>query len=168
MPPTISTILEVATAIAAIIALPLIVLQLRQQNKQQRFEALGQVHKEVAAVEFREALRSIFAVEPEELAATKSVALMEQIDDATAVYDLAGLRIQEGVLPKEATLKTEWKILLPLWSHLEGFVITERQRRGVPYKEHFEWLAGEAELYRQQHYPAADPQVVRRQQKDQF
>ena len=65
MSPTLSTILDVAAAIAAIIALPLIVLQLRQQNKQQRFEALGQVHREVATVEFREALRSIFAVEPE-------------------------------------------------------------------------------------------------------
>lgn len=96
------------------------------------------------------------------LAATDSVSLREHIDDATAVYDLVGLRIQEGVLPKEATLKTEWKILVPLWSHTKEYVMKERRRRGMPYKEHFEWLASEAERYRQKHYPEAKPRVVRR------
>jgi hypothetical protein len=47
-------------------------------------------------------------------------------------------------------------------------VIVERLRRGVPYKEYFEWLAREAELYRQRHYPDAEPRVVRQRQEDQF
>jgi hypothetical protein len=158
----LTTIIELATAVTGIAALLLIVLQLRQQTKQQRFEALSQVHKEVAEPEFRDALRAIFAVPPEELTSTTSFDLMQSIDDATAVYDLVGLRIQEGVLPKEATLKTEWKILVPLWQHVEGFVKKERERRGMPYKEHFEWLAGEAEKYRRKHFPESNPKVVKR------
>lgn len=164
MSPDLTNVLDIAATVTAIIALLLIVLQLRQQTKQQRFEALREVHREVATAEFREALRAVFAVDSEELAATDSVTLKEHIDDATAVYDLVGLRIQEGVLPKEATLKTEWKILLPLWSHTREYVMEERRRRGLPYKEYFEWLAGEAERYRQKHYPETRPQVVKRQQ----
>jgi hypothetical protein len=158
----LSTIIELAAAVTGMIALLLIVLQLRQQTKQQKFEALSQVHQEVAKPEFREALRTVFAVSPDELASTTSNDLMQSIDDATAVYDLVGLRIQEGVLPKEATLKTEWKILVPLWRHVEGFVKEERKRRGMPYKEHFEWLAMEAERYRSKYFPESSPTIVKR------
>jgi hypothetical protein len=65
-------------------------------------------------------------------------------------------------LPKTANLKTEWKILIPLWGQLEGYVKSERRRRNLPYKEYFEWLAIEAELYRQKNYPLANPQAVKR------
>ncbi|OGO14915.1 MAG: hypothetical protein A2Z14_16855 [Chloroflexi bacterium RBG_16_48_8] len=157
----LTTTIELVTAITGMIALLLIVLQLRQQTKQQRFEALSQVHKEVAEPEFRNALQAVFSKDPEALASTTSFELKRSIDDATAVYDLVGLRIQEGVLPKEATLKTEWKILVPLWRQVEGYVKSERERRGMPYKEHFEWLAKEAEKYRSRHYPESTPKVVK-------
>ena len=153
---------KIISTSAAVGMLFLIWRQLRIQTKQSRFEALTQVHKEVLSTEFREALLAIFSSQPEDLAAVKSKHLLEKLGIVTGLYDLVGARIEEGVLPYEPTLKTEWKILIPLWQQVEKFVLEERKRRGLPYKEHLERLVDKARKYRDKHYPNSCPQVINR------
>jgi len=72
-----------------------------------------------------------------------------------------GVRVQEGVLPKKEALKTEWKLLVFLWKRIKTFIQRERERRGIPYKEHFEWLVREAEEYKKKYYPESKPNLTR-------
>ena len=152
--------IQVISVLASIGVLILIWRQLRLQTKQAKFDTLTQIHQEVCTQEFRDALAIIFSVKPHELSNSNSQEIIDSIGTATGLYDLVGVRVQEGVLPKRATLKTEWKILVPLWDHVKGFVYNEREQRGLPYKEHFEWLAGEAKKYWEKHYPDSNPMAV--------
>jgi len=60
----INTIIQIISALAAVIALIFIWNQLRQQTKQLKFEALTQLHQEVWSKDFRKALELIFKGDP--------------------------------------------------------------------------------------------------------
>ena len=68
-----------------------------------------------------------------------------------------GARLQDGVLPHDGTLKTEWEVLTVLWPKMKPFVLKRRDGRDTPYKEHFEWLFKQAEAYRAKYYPGYNP-----------
>ncbi len=117
-------------------------------RRQQKFDALTQIHTEVGSGNFREALRCLLNSSPESLLEPEDVVVQQHIAIATGLYDLLGLRVRHGVLPTDALLESEWKILLPLWDQLRPYVEAERLRRNIPqYKEHFEWLVHQAEKY---------------------
>ncbi len=155
-----NTIVQLISASAAIGALFLISYQLYQQTKQSKFEVLTAIHREVGTKEFRKALKIIFKAKQEELLNPYSKEVLESIELVTGLYDLVGIRLEEGVLPKAATLKSEWKILVLLWRQVQGFVLREREDRGLPYKEHFQMISLEAEKYWKKYYPESDPKVV--------
>lgn len=136
-------IFQVISTLVAVVALIFIWHQLRQQTKQLKLEALTEIHKEVRTKDFREALEMIFNGDPryEKKEIEGSIRLV------AGLYDLLGVRVQEGVLPRDETLKTEWKVLIFLWKRIKRFILLERKRRQVPYKKHLEWLANEAKDY---------------------
>ena len=166
----IDTIIEIISTVVTVIGLIFIWFQLRQQTKQLKLEtltlsqqtkqlkleALTEIHKEVRSKDFRKALKMIFHGDP--------ISQKKEIEDSirlvAGLYDLLGVRVQEEVLPREETLKTEWKILIFLWKRIKGFIYQERQNRGVPYKEHLEWLVKEADDYWKEHYPDCVPNLT--------
>jgi ADP-ribose pyrophosphatase YjhB (NUDIX family) len=109
------------------------------------FDALTDLHKQLLSEEMQEALRFVYDTEKSYLAKPKYANHLRMIELVLNTYDLIGFRVRKKVLPKEATLETEWKILLSVWPQLEPFVNNTRRSRGdIPYKEHFIWLVGEA------------------------
>lgn len=154
------TILAVVGAAATIIGLGMIWYQLRLQSKLARFAALRGVHEQIGRLEFRRALRCLHQATPDEMKHLDdegSADLREAFELVTGLYDLMGARLQDGILPKDGTLKTEWKVLAVLWPKVEAQVRARGKGRGVPYKEHFEWLFRQAKDYQDQHYRDSVP-----------
>ncbi len=155
------TIIQVISTAAAIVALFLIWLQLRTQSKQMKFDALTELHKQLNTSFIREALRFIYASEADDLANPKSEDELEKIEFVLETYDLIGFRIRQGVLPKDATLATEWTILMRLGEKLQPFIEREEKRRCIPYKEHFMWLVKRAKEWQERRYPGYKPKIVK-------
>ncbi len=156
--------LQLATAATAVIALFLIWRQLRCQTRQATFDALTDLHKQLLSQEMQEALRFVYDTEKSYLAKPKYANHLRMIELVLNIYDLIGFRIKKRVLPKGATLETEWKILLRVWPKLKQFVRDEGARRGTPYKEHFVWLVEEA----RKRHPDFVPQVHKWELEDEY
>jgi ADP-ribose pyrophosphatase len=151
----IEIILQIVTSIAALFGLGMIWFQLRLSTKLSQYEALTSAHQEISSNEFRIALRQIY--QTEHLDESCSDEIKEAFGLVSGCYDLMGARLQDGVLPYDGTLKTEWKELMVLWPKVEPLVLARQKGRDTPYKEHFEWLFEQANLYRQKHYPSWNP-----------
>jgi ADP-ribose pyrophosphatase len=147
-------ILEIAATVAALFGLLMIYRQLRLSTILSQHAALTNAHQEIGSPEFRKALQQIYHASSEELKH-----LDESGDDelkrafglVAGRYDLMGARLQDGVLPLDGTLKTEWKVLVVLWPKLEPAILERRDGRGTPYKEHLQWLFEKAKEYQQNH-----------------
>jgi ADP-ribose pyrophosphatase len=151
----INTIIDGISTLAAVVTLIFILRQLKQQTKQLKLEALTEIHREVRTKDFRKALGLVFNGDPR----YQKKEIEDSIRLVSGLYDLLGVRVQEGVLPRDETLKTEWKILVFLWKRIQGFILLERKRRGLPYKEYLEWLVKEAEDYRKEHCSECEPNL---------
>jgi ADP-ribose pyrophosphatase YjhB (NUDIX family) len=160
---------QLISAATAIIALLLIWLQLSYQTKQMRFEALTQLHQELIKPEMQKALRFIYNSDPEKLSNPTSEEAFIFIESVLNMYDLIGFRLRQGVLPRKATLETEWMVLLRIWPQLKPFIEAERLRRGNRfYKEHFEWLVNQAEQFKEQHYPGFISKIYKQTFEEEF
>ena len=158
------TVIQTISTAAALVALLLIWQQLRYQSKQMKFEALTQLHQQITGDTMHEALRFIYASEPNDLAHPKSEEELKKLEFVLITYDLVGFRVRQGVLPEGATLETEWAILLNLWPQVQPFIELERQLRGgAPYKQHFEWLVKRAEDFKRRHYPKCELRIHKRE-----
>ena len=165
---TLTDILSVVGTAATVITLGMIWYQLRLQGKLARFAALSDVHKQISALEFQQALRCLHQATPNEinnLDEEGSADLREAFGLVTGLYDLMGARVQDGILPKDGTLKTEWKVLTVLWPKVEAQVTKRGKGRGLPYKEHFKWLSQQAKDYQNKHYPDSDPKSNERESR---
>lgn len=157
--------LQFIAAATAIIALFLIWRQLRCQNRQIMFDALTDLHKQLLSEEMQKALRFVYNTENSYLAKPKYASHLRMIELVLNTYDLIGFRVKKKVLPKEATLETEWKILLRMWPQLELFITNKREERGnIPYKEHFIWLVEEA----RKRHPDFKPKITKWKLKDEY
>ena len=164
-------LLELVASVTAIGALAVIAFQQWHAARLGRFAALTDVHKQIGSKGFRRSLTKIFHASDDELHIlryTKSFhdlppKLVEAIEAVCQLYDLVGARVQDGVLPKKETLKTEWKVLVLLWPLLENFVQVRADGRGTPYKEHLKWLYDEAKKFQEKHreYRHYRPQISR-------
>lgn len=159
----LSVLASVVSAAAASGALVMVAWQIRLQTKQLRFEALTRLHDLLISVQMHNDLRLIYATQASALAAPSSPETLQALERVLAMYDMIGFRVREGVLPKDSVLKTEWTVLLRLWAQSKAFVVAERQRRGVPYKDDFEWLVNEAKTYKSRHFPFVDVEVFPRE-----
>lgn len=153
-------ILQMVASAAALFGLAMIWFQLRLSIKLSRFAALTNAHQEIGTLEFRRALRRIYHASPEEIESLDESGndeLRKAVELVTGRYDLMGARLQDGVLPRDGTLKTEWKLLVVLWPKLEPIVLARGKGRDTPYKEHFKWLFEQAKAYQQKYYPEYNP-----------
>ena len=158
------TVIQTISTAAALVALLMIWQQLRYQSKQMKYDALTQLHQQITSDTMHEALRFIYASDPNHLAHPKSEDELKKLELVLITYDLVGFRVRQGVLPESATLETEWAILLSLWPQVQPFIELERQfRGGVPYKQHFEWLVKRAEDFKRQHYPKCELRIHKRE-----
>ena len=147
-------LIQSVSTLAAIIALLLIWVQLKYQNKQMKYQALTQLHQELIGHTIQKALRFIFSSEPNDIAHPRSEEDLERIELVLNTYDLIGFRVKQDLLPRDDTLKTEWMLLLPLGLKLQEFIGCEKVLRGgAPYKAHFEWLVKMAEEFKAKNYP---------------
>ncbi len=154
------TVIQIISTVAGLVALLLIWQQLRYQSKQMKFEALTQLHQQITGDAMQEALRFVYASEPNSLAHPKSEDELKKIELVLIAYDLVGFRVRQGVLPENATLETEWMILTSLWPQVQPFIERERQLRGgVPYKQNFEWLVKRAEEFKRRHYRECEVKI---------
>lgn len=143
---------QVLSAAVSVVALVGIWVQLRYQGRQVDFDSLNNLHQELLSAPMQKALRFIFSADADSIMNPKDEIELEKIEFVLNTFDLVGFRVRKGVLPKEPTLETEWMILLPLWSKVQGFVAKQSKLRGgVPYKQHLKYLVGEAETYRKCH-----------------
>jgi 8-oxo-dGTP pyrophosphatase MutT (NUDIX family) len=142
---TAAKIAQIAGALVAVTTLVFILWQLRLRNKQMRFQALTELHKELIGPAVQESLRFIYSHTPGELTRPRSEDELSRIELVLNTYDLIGFRIRKHVLPKKETLETEAMLLLRIWSQLKDFVERQRRLRNDPsYKEHLQWLANKA------------------------
>lgn len=156
----IELILQMVTSAAALFGLGMIWFQLRLSTKLSQYSALTNAHHEIGSLEFRIALRRIYHASSEEiehLDESGGDEIREAFELVSGRYDLMGARLQDGVLPHDGTLKTEWKVLMVLWPKVKSIVLARRKGRGTPYKEHFEWLFKQAHSYQQKHFPSSNP-----------
>ncbi len=147
-------VIQIAGIAIAAVGLLLIWQQLRLGNKQAKFQALTELHKELISKDMQEALRLIYSKEPDELA-TPSIDELPKIQLVLNTYDLIGFRVKQKIIPKKETLQTEWMVLLRIWKKLKKFVEKHRTFCGksVPYKKYFEELCKMAERFQKEHYP---------------
>ena len=165
------TVIELVTSIGTVGTLAVIAFQQWHSAKLSRFAALSDLNKEIGTARFRKALTRIFHASDEELLVLKNAKsfndldseLIEAIEAVCQLYDLVGARVQERVLPKKGTLKTEWKVLVLLWPLLENFIQVRADGRGTPYKEHLKWLYEKAKEYQENHkeYRYYSPRINR-------
>lgn len=106
------------------------------------------IHKELQGEEIQDSLRVVFALTPRELARpTKSELL--HIERVLNIYDLLGLRAKQRAIITKDLLESDWRIVPPLWEHLQPFVSRQRTLRdSAQYKQWLEWLVSQAEHYR--------------------
>lgn len=80
-------------------------------NHQSMFEPLTQVHDAVTKPEMFAALSDVFAADPSTIASPPAE-IARSNDVVAATYNLMAIRMQEGLLSKDATLRSEWRILV--------------------------------------------------------
>lgn len=132
---------QVVSTAASVLALLMIWVQLRYQSRQVEFECLTHLHQELLAAPMQEALRFVHSCDAHDLLHPKTEGDLEKIEIVLNTFDLVGFRVRKGVIPKKATLETEWMILLPLWSKISPFIEEQRRRRANNlYKQNLEWL----------------------------
>jgi hypothetical protein len=100
----INCVAQAVMALAAVFGVIFVTRQLRRQNEQSRFEALMAIHERVGRQDFRDALGAIYMAKQEDLDDPRSRELFKNIRMVAAVFDLLGAGVQEGLLPKDATL----------------------------------------------------------------
>lgn len=155
-------ILQMVTSAAALFGLGMIWFRLRLSTKLSQYAALTDAHHEIDSLEFRKALRRIHHASSEEMEHLDEYGvdeLRKAFELVSGRYDLIGARLQDGVLPHDGTLKTEWKVLAVLWPKVKPVVLARRKGRDTPYKEHFEWLFEQAKAYQQKYYPGSNPSI---------
>jgi hypothetical protein len=156
-PMDIATMLTVITNLVVMI---LILLQLREQNRQGRFDAMTKIHDEVGRATFRKALFDVFNASRDSLRSPPPGKLRESIELVLSLYDLLGAKIKSKVVDRDLALSTEWTIIVPLSKQLQEFIAFEAKRRNTPYKEHFNTLAQQARDFQREHYPHNEPKIV--------
>jgi hypothetical protein len=133
----LSLAIDIIATIASVFVLTLILIQLRQQNKQARFQALDQVQRRLAAPEFRQALGNVLSHSAESLAGSEAAEVKRQIEHVVGVYQRVGRRLREGVLPRKATLASEWKTVEQLRERLSEPIALQRQPEDMSYWDDF-------------------------------
>jgi hypothetical protein len=116
------TISETITALVAVIGVPVVWNQFRLQHRQALYEALTDLHNQVASQPIREGLQSIYRMSPGAKILSKDKHEKNCMELVLDTYDLVGFRVKKGVLPEKATLETEWSVVLRVWKHVENFV----------------------------------------------
>jgi len=148
------TLLSLASVLASTGVMLGIWWQLKCANTQRRFEALSVLHAKLYGPSMIEALRFIYSKSADELTAPSTEDELAKIEYVVNAFDLVGVKIAKGVLPRKDTLATEWRVLLRLSAKLSGFLAREREiRDGWPYKEHLLDLMSAAEAYRNKNFP---------------
>ena len=158
----LSLAIDIIATVASVFVLTLILIQLHQQNKQAQFQALDRVQVRLAAPEFRQALGSVLSHSPESIAGSEAVELQRQIELVIDVYKQVSRRLREGVLPRQATLASEWKTLVQLWERFSEPSAHQHQLDRILYGEDFDWLAAEALAYQRENHPESRPSMAKR------
>jgi hypothetical protein len=148
----IGSVAEVVTTCATTAGIILILRQFRLQLLQSKYQALNDLHSQVLSQTMREGLQGIYKMEKDAEFLSKDKYQRDSMELVLDTYDLVGFRVREKVLPEEATLETEFSVILRIWDHAEKFVRQERLRRkklNYPdyYKKNLEWLATKAKYY---------------------
>ena len=112
-------------------------------RKQWRGDALHREHLELLNPEIREALRIVFAADPLEFLDRADLRLRDAAEKVLDMYDLIGLRVKAGTIPKSQTIDSEWPTVLRAAQQLGHFVDQEARERKTDYKEGFKWFVSE-------------------------
>jgi hypothetical protein len=116
--------------------------------RQHRYQILMDLHKELLGEEMQKSIRLVFSLNRKSIQEPDESQLVH-IERVLGVYDLIGLRTKQGAIKRSHLLASEWRIVLPLWFKVKPFVKKQRAlRRCDVYKEFFEWLVREANIYR--------------------
>ena len=159
----IDFVLKISSSIFGLIALFLIGFQLKYQNKFNKFEALTRMHEELKSDKLQKALRFVYNAESKMLINPGNTVDLEKIELVLNTYDLLAYRVKNGVLPKKATIETEWSVLLRIWEKLEPFIGRERQERHeYSYKKYLCWIVSQSQEYKKKNYPLYGLKIIDR------
>ena len=132
----IGAITAVATAVAAWAAYYLV-------QRQWRSDALHREHIELLKPDVREALRTVFAAQPEEFLERDDIRLLNAAEKVLDMYDLIGHRLSVRAIPRGATVESEWPTVLRIAQQLKMFIDKTAAERQTDYKEGFRLLVRE-------------------------
>ncbi len=133
------TLIVVGTFINSFATIALVYLV----TKQWKGDALHRLHERLIEPETQQALRTIFAANPEEFLDPDDTRLRDAAERVLNLYDLIGKRIQADTIPKDAVLDSEWPTILRVAQQIGMFLQKERERRHTIYKDGFAWLLTE-------------------------
>ena len=140
----VKAVSEIVTALGIFVFLYQAFLQYRQS----KYTALSELHKDVVRSSIREGLQFIYNRNKEDITFPMNKEERDKIEQVLDIYDLIGFRVKKRLLPKDATLETEWKTVWRVWYQMEAYVKVVNDGPGGPYKQHLGWLRNEAEKYR--------------------
>jgi ADP-ribose pyrophosphatase YjhB (NUDIX family) len=144
----IQTVCTIVTTVIAAIGAPLIFYRLYLQYRQSKYTALTELHTNVMFSSIREGVQFIYKRDKADVTLPADKKQRDEIEQVLETYDLIGFRVKKGVLPRAATLETEWSVVWRVWYQMKAFIDAENNNRKAPYKKHLEWLANKAEKYR--------------------
>src|SRR5664280_35616 len=94
---------------------PLLCYQLWLQHRQSKFQALTELHREVLLSPMRDGLRNIYKRVDDNKGLPEDKQERGGIELVLDTYDLVGFRVAQSVLPRDATLETEWSVVWRVW-----------------------------------------------------
>jgi ADP-ribose pyrophosphatase YjhB (NUDIX family) len=135
-----STSLAIVGAISAVVTTIAACAAYFLVQRQWRSDALHREHIELLKPDVREALRTVFAAQPEEFLERQDIRLLNAAEKVLDMYDLIGHRLMAGAIPREATVDSEWPTVLRIAQRLQLFIDKTREERNSDYKQGFRML----------------------------
>ena len=113
---TIQIVQMLVGTLTTAIGFPLLCYQLWLNRRQAKYQALTELHRQVLLSPMRDGLRCIYTRDKNDDQLPPFNTLeRDGIELVLETYDLVGFRIAENVLPKAATLETEWSVVWRVW-----------------------------------------------------